>query len=196
MGSHPRRIPEGRLDAQASRKRVATEPEALGNRRAPRTIRTSLKPNHPMSKQTIDFRLAFPCSVSVLYARLSDHERLGDFWPGKFVLIQPAPGPDKNGAGAVRRIRVAGSSFEETVLRSIPNQLIEYTVSRGGPVKNHLGTMRFAAQGSGCELHYTITFESKLPLAGPLIKFLLAGPIIGGLKKLSASYVQPGTGSR
>lgn len=140
-----------------------------------------------MSQQTIDFRVTFPVPVSTLYARLSDHARLGEIWPGRFELIKEGA-PDKNGAGAVRRISVAGSTFEETVLTAERDKLIEYTVSRGGPIKNHLGTMRFTPQGASTELHYTIVFESKIPFAGPIIKMALAGPLQSGLKKLAALY--------
>ncbi len=53
------------------------------------------------------------------------------------------------------------------------------------PLKNHKGVMRFSDTGTGgSRLDYTIEFEGKLPLIGPIIKAGLDQGIRRGLNKL------------
>jgi uncharacterized protein YndB with AHSA1/START domain len=135
--------------------------------------------------QRIDIRQDFALPVEKLFAHLSEHENLETiFHPTRIRRI--ADGKDaRNGVGSAREMRaLGGPSFVETVTAYRENELIEYRITRGSPLKNHLGVMRFSATPNGSRLHYTIEFEGKLPLIGPLIRVVLDQGIRKGLKKI------------
>ena len=121
-----------------------------------------------------------------LFDFLSDHENLElIFAPAKIQRIKE--GKDSpNGVGSTRNMKILiAPAFHETVTRVVPNELIEYTITKGSPLKNHKGVMRFSDTGTGgSRLDYTIEFEGKLPLIGPIIKAGLDQGIRRGLNKL------------
>lgn len=135
--------------------------------------------------QRIEINQSFPFPVEKLFDFLSDHENLElVFFPAKIKRVKE--GSDSpNGVGSTRRMRIlVAPPFEETVTEVVPNELIEYKISKGSPLKNHKGTMRFSKDGEGSKLHYVIEFEGKLPLIGPIVKVGLDQGIRRGLKKL------------
>jgi len=98
---------------------------------------------------------------------------------------------NKNGVGSVRRIKAFPAPvFEETVITFEPNQLLEYRVSKGSPIKNHKGKMAFSDEQGKTMLHYTIDFEPKLPFLflGSVLKNAIEKPIRHGLKRLADQY--------
>ncbi|MED5431406.1 hypothetical protein A15D_00488 [Alcanivorax sp. MD8A] len=136
--------------------------------------------------QRIEISKTFPFSVDKLFDFLSDHENLElIFAPAKIQRIKE--GKDSpNGVGSTRNMKILiAPAFHETVTRVVPNELIEYTITKGSPLKNHKGVMRFSDTGTGgSRLDYTIEFEGKLPLIGPIIKAGLDQGIRRGLNKL------------
>jgi len=135
--------------------------------------------------QRIDIYQDFPIAVERLFAYLGEHENLETiFYPTKIRRIADGDGA-RNGVGSARKMRVLGGpAFVETVTAYRENELIEYRITKGSPLKNHHGVMRFSSTPSGSHLHYTIEFEGKLPLIGPLIRVVLDRGIRKGLSKI------------
>ncbi len=138
-----------------------------------------------MSQQRIEIIQEFPYPVSQLFAFLSVHENLEKiFVPAKIRTIK-AGADSPNGVGSVRQLRILlAPPFEETVTAYKENELIEYRITRGSPLKNHHGVMRFYPLGEGSRLHYTIEFDGKLPLVAGVIKKGLEQGIRRGLSGL------------
>lgn len=135
--------------------------------------------------QRIDIDMEFRRPVAELFALLSDHEKLGPVLGAK--IERTKAGKDSpNGLGSVRTLRIGPMpSFEETVTAFEKDKLIEYRISRGTPLKDHKGVMRFSATPSGgSRLQYSIEFDSKLPLIGPIIRAGLDTGIRKGLSRL------------
>jgi uncharacterized protein YndB with AHSA1/START domain len=136
--------------------------------------------------QRIEISKTFPFSVDKLFDFLSDHENLElIFAPAKIKRIKD--GQDSpNGVGSTRKMQILiAPPFEETVTKVVPKERIEYTITKGSPLKHHKGIMRFSeAANGGSQLDYTIEFEGKLPLIGPIIKAGLGQGIRRGLNKL------------
>ncbi|HEX4872611.1 MAG TPA: SRPBCC family protein [Nevskiaceae bacterium] len=123
-----------------------------------------------MSRQLLRFEQFFAAPRETVFAFFSDHQSFGEIWPGRFERIQVAPaGDDPNGLGSVRRVRSAGMVIEETITAFEPPARIEYRVTRGGPLKNHRGELRFTEVPGGTQLDYQIEFEPRWPLTGGLI---------------------------
>ncbi|HVL00616.1 MAG TPA: SRPBCC family protein [Dongiaceae bacterium] len=143
-----------------------------------------------MASQFIQMNVTFNAPVSTVFAELSDHEKMGKVLGAKVKRIKDGKGA-VNGVGSVRLITpVPLAGFEETVTAFEPNKLIEYTVTKGSPLKNHLGRMVFSESNGKTQLHYTIQFELKfpIPLGGLLLKTALEKVILSGLHKLNKRF--------
>ena len=138
-----------------------------------------------MPVQKIDINMEFRRPVGVLFALLSDHEKMGPILGAN--VKRTRDGKDSlNGLDSVRTLNIGPlPSFDETVTAFEKDKLVEYKITRGSPLKNHKGVMQFYPSGSGgSKLHYTIEFESKIPLLGPVVRVGLENSIRRGLKKL------------
>jgi len=99
-----------------------------------------------------------------VFAYLSEHENLDDIFGARITRLRDGTDGHRNGVGSVRELKVGPTPpFEETVTEFVPNELITYEITKGSPLKNHRGEMRFTTEGEGTHLHYEISFGSKLP---------------------------------
>jgi len=127
-----------------------------------------------MPQQTVRFEQFFAAPREKVFAWFADHEKFGRIWPGRTRRVHAsADASEPNGLGSIREIRSGGMAFEETITVFEPPAHIEYHISKGGPIKNHRGVLRFAAVEGGTKLDYTIEFDPKLPLTGGLIASVL-----------------------
>lgn len=136
-----------------------------------------------MAIQHIEIGQEFDFPVARVFAFLSEHENLAAvFKPARIKRL--SDGQDaRNGVGSSRELRILlASPFVETITAYRENELIEYRITQGSPLKNHKGAMRFRPMGTGTHLHYSIEFEGRLPLVGALIKPGLEAAIRRGLK--------------
>ncbi len=143
-----------------------------------------------MSTQFIQMNVEFNAPVEKVFAILSDHEAMGKTLGANIKRVQDGEG-NVNGVGSVRKLTLLPFvSFEETVTAFEQNRLVEYTVTKGSPLKNHLGRMVFSETDGKTHLHYTIQFDPKLPipLSGLLLKTILEKAILTGLHKLAKQY--------
>lgn len=136
-------------------------------------------------QQRIEIVQEFAMPVEQLFAYLSEHENLNSvFAPAKVKRLRNGD-TSRNGVGSVRSVRVLiEPPLEETVTAFKENELIEYRITKGGPLRNHHGVMKFYPFNGGSRLHYVITFEGKLPLVGKIVKLGLENGIRKGLKAL------------
>ena len=106
----------------------------------------------------------FDVPVERLYECFSVHENLSSLFGIDVKRIKEGD-TEPNGVGSVRKLSVKGMMpFEETVTEAIPNERIEYRVTKGTPLRNHLGVQVFSSTGDGrSHLDYTITFDAAVP---------------------------------
>jgi len=137
--------------------------------------------------QRVHIQQEFDVPVERAYAYLAEHENLGTVFGLKVERVQDGD-TERNGVGSVRRLSVGGvAPFEETVTKVVPNELIEYRISKGSPLRNHLGTMRFAAlPGDRSRLDYTIVFGAAVPLLASVVKRGLESGLKRGLPKVNS----------
>lgn len=135
-------------------------------------------------KEKIHFLQDFDVPVSTVFDFFSVHENLGKIYPAAVKCIKFGEDPiNANSRGSVRRIIAFPIVIEETVTEYIPNQLIEYRLTMGVGVKDHIGTMRFGELGYGkCRLDYSIEFSPTIPMTGFLIKNILEKIIGQGVR--------------
>lgn len=135
-----------------------------------------------MAQQTINIVQEFNAPIEQVFQALSDHENFGRICGIKMKRIKDGEG-EPNGLGSIRKISIGPlPPFEETITGYQANSLIEYKITRGSPIKNHVGTLRFSGEGDRTVLHYTILLESKIPFTTGLIKSTLANGLGKGLR--------------
>lgn len=134
-----------------------------------------------MAQQSISMHFKFNKPLSTVFQDLSDHERFGQLCGINMKRVKD--GSDAlNGLGSVRTINIGPlPSFEETITGFKENGFIEYKITKGSPIKNHVGTLEFRETVDGCELDYVIKLESKIPFTTGLIKNVLKQGISKGI---------------
>ena len=145
-----------------------------------------------MSQQVVKFEQFFAAPRGAVFAYFADHVKFGRIWGGRFTRVQDGQDPlEPNGLGSVREVRAKGFVFEETIVKFEKPSLIEYRVTKGGPIKNHLGRIEFREVEGGSKVSYTITFEPRIPLTGGLMAGLLCatwhGNVHRAVKEIAAA---------
>jgi len=144
-----------------------------------------------MSRQHIEIQQTFNAPVKTIFNLLTDHESFGKVIATKIIRVVDSQGENKNGVGSTRRISsFPVPAFEETIVTYEPNQLMEYVVSKGSPIKNHKGRMEFSEQEGKTTLVYTIDFEPKLlfTFLGSVLNKAIEKPIRQSLERLAKRY--------
>jgi uncharacterized protein YndB with AHSA1/START domain len=131
--------------------------------------------------QRIEIDHDFTLPVERVYAYLAEHENLESVFGAKVARVRDGD-DSRNGAGSVRQLRIAIlPPFEETVTAAVPNELIEYRITKGSPLRNHSGSMVFTSNGTGTHLRYVIEFGAAVPGLDRIIKVGLERTIRKGL---------------
>jgi uncharacterized protein YndB with AHSA1/START domain len=122
--------------------------------------------------------------VEQVFSHLAEHENLAALFGAKVTRLSDGD-TDRNGVGSRRELKVGPlPPFEETVTNYVPNELIEYKITRGGVLDDHVGVMKFsAAPAGGTHLDYRIRVKAKGLLApfSPLIARSLTKNVENGL---------------
>ena len=128
----------------------------------------------------------FSKPVERVFAYLSEHENLGTIFPAKVQRIRDGSDGHRNGVGSCRRLGGPfPPPFEETITEFVPNERIEYRITKGSPLRGHVGVMRFAAlPGGGSTLDYKIRLASPVPGLAAIVKLALNRSVRAGLRKV------------
>lgn len=148
-----------------------------------------------MAQQKISIQQTFDAPIATVFNLLTDHESFGKLLGANIKRVKEGHKGGINGLGSVRQIiavPVITPPFEEEVITFEQNKVMEYTISKGSPIKNHLGRMVFSEVDGKTQLDYTIVFEPKLclPLIGPLLKKAIEDPIRKGFNKQAQKYAK------
>ncbi len=139
-----------------------------------------------MASATTHTTYDFDAPVERLYEYLSVHENLKDLFGINVEKIKDGD-IEPNGVGSVRRLSLKGiAPFEETVTVAVPNERIEYTITKGTPLNEHLGVMVFSSTpNGGSHLDYTITVGAKVPGVAKAVAAGLRSGIKRGYPKVA-----------
>lgn len=143
-----------------------------------------------MAKEIIHFIQDYTVPVKQVFSFFSDHNRMGEVYPALIRRIQDSSDPgNANGLGSVRLLLTLPAVFTETITQYVEPSLIEYRISFGSPLKNHIGTMRFIDLGNGtCRLDYSIEFEPRIPYTGFILKNLLEKQVGHAIRELARRF--------
>lgn len=140
--------------------------------------------NQNLMAYTLEVRRIVPLPVEKTFSLLADHNKLGAVL-GLPVKRTRDGESDVNGVGSVRQLGLWPLDFDETVTGFEPNTRIDYRITRGSPLRNHRGSVRFEASGSGTKVTWNIEYEMGIPVLGAVLKHGLGFGISRGLGKLA-----------
>jgi uncharacterized protein YndB with AHSA1/START domain len=112
----------------------------------------------------------FAKSPERVFTYLSEHENLADVFGSKVTRLKDGEG-GRNGVGSVRQLQIGPlPPFEETVTEFVPSERIVYRITKGSPLRGHVGTMTFTPTPSGgTRFVYDIRIASPIPGLAPLV---------------------------
>ncbi len=118
---------------------------------------------------------------------LAEHENLGPLLGAEISRVRDG-NTERNGVGSVRRVKVGPARpFEETVTKFEPHSLIEYRITKGGPLRNHIGIVALSdVSGGGTNIDYRIRVASHIPGLAPLVRRKLSRDITRSIAKLDS----------
>lgn len=133
----------------------------------------------------MSFEKDFDLPPDRVFEYFAEHENLGDILGAKITRLTDGTDGTRNGVGSSRRIKPAGPvpGFVETVVAYVPNETIDYKVTEGTPLKDHLGEMTFSPSGTGTHLEWKIMIDASVPGLDFVISKVLKAQIGKGLAK-------------
>lgn len=119
-----------------------------------------------------------------IFAYLAEHENLSEMFGAKVTRLRDGD-TERNGVGSVRKLQIGPAPpFEETVTEFVPSERIVYKITKGSPIRGHVGVMTFAPEGDGTLFLYDIRLASPVPGLAALVKASLTRSINKGLGKV------------
>ena len=117
--------------------------------------------------QTVAVDRYFTQPPERVFAYLADHKNLEPLFDVKITRLTAGDDGTPNGPGASWNMKFGPlPAFVETLTEVVPNDLIRYRITKGSPLRDHEGVMRFAPiAGGGTHLRYEISFRGVA--AGP-----------------------------
>lgn len=138
------------------------------------------------SPQRVHVTHTYTSDPATIFEKLSEHENLGPVFGAKITRICDGD-TSRNGPGSTRSLKIGVMpAFEETTTKAEPHSLIEYKISKGGPLRNHWGVQQLTPTADGgTQLDYTIGYDLPVPGLAGLLGKALARSLTKGLVKLA-----------
>jgi uncharacterized protein YndB with AHSA1/START domain len=139
--------------------------------------------------QTVTIDREFTTPPDRVFAYLAEHENLEPLFGAKIKRLSDGEDGTRNGPGSSREMRVGPlPPFVETTTEVVPDELIRYRITKGSPLRDHEGVMRFSPNGNGgTRLHYEISFGGVLPGVDRVVAAMLRRTVPRGLSKLDGA---------
>jgi uncharacterized protein YndB with AHSA1/START domain len=144
-----------------------------------------------MAVEAVNVEYEFRVPVERVFSYLSEHENLAGVFGMRVERLRDGA-PQRNGVGSVRRLSLNGiAPFEETVTAYREHQLIEYRITKGTPLNEHHGAMRFSRRESGhaSHLEYAIRVGSDVPGVAQVVARVLRRRLSRGLARVDDELV-------
>ena len=99
-----------------------------------------------------------------IFAHLAEHENLAAVFGARIKRLCDGEAGERNGVGSCRQLKIGPlAPFEETVSEFVPAQRIVYRITKGSPLRGHVGIMTFEPIGGGTRFVYDIRLASPIP---------------------------------
>ncbi|MBA3809076.1 MAG: SRPBCC family protein [Solirubrobacterales bacterium] len=128
----------------------------------------------------------FAKAPSAIFAYLAEHENLAEVFGAKVKRLRDGDGGERNGVGSVRELQIGPlPAFEETVTEFVVPERIVYRITKGSPLRGHLGVMSFTpGSDGGTDFVYDIRLASPIPGVAAIVRSSLTRTIKNSLAKV------------
>jgi uncharacterized protein YndB with AHSA1/START domain len=131
----------------------------------------------------IEHRFSKP--PAAIFDHLAEHENLAEVFGAQVTRLRDGEDGERNGVGSARQLNIGPlPPFEETVTEFVPSERIVYRITKGSPLRGHVGTMIFTPAGEGTSFDYDIRIASPIPGVAPLVTAALTRSIKKALPKV------------
>jgi uncharacterized protein YndB with AHSA1/START domain len=138
--------------------------------------------------QTVIVERDFALPPARVFAYLAEHENLEPLFGAKIKRLRDGSDGTRNGVGSARQLKIGPlPAFEETVTEVVPDELIRYRITKGSPLRDHEGVMRFSPTGDGTHLRYEISFGAVVPGLDRVVATGLRRNIAKGLQRIDGA---------
>ena len=120
-----------------------------------------------------------------IWAILSDHEGMPDWFPAREVVRRRPGAPEPNGVGAVRVVRTLGLAVEERVTAFKPEERLEYVLTEGAPCSEYRGEVVLARGNGGTRVRWSVRLRPLVPGTGWILRRIVARLLSRGLEGLA-----------
>jgi hypothetical protein len=120
--------------------------------------------------QHVEVSRSFSQPIEVVFRRYTDHSSWGE-WAGlgRVWLASEGTG-ERNGIGCVRGFSLSPGLREQVIVFEPPRRM-EYRVIAGAfPLTDHHGEVDFDPDGAGTRVIWRVSFRSRIPLTGGLVR--------------------------
>lgn len=119
-----------------------------------------------------------------IFAYVAEHENLAEVFGAKITRLSDGEGT-RNGVGSVRKLQIGPlPPFEETVTEFVVPERIVYRITKGSPLRGHVGVMTFAPAGGGTSFVYDIRLASPIPGLAAIVRASLSRSIAASLANI------------
>lgn len=135
----------------------------------------------PMRAHHVHVEHHFAKPPELIFAHLAEHENLAAVFGAKITRLRDGD-RERNGVGSVRELQIGPlPPFEETVTEFVAPERIVYRITKGSPLRGHVGTMTFAPSGAGTSFVYDIRLASPIPGVAAIVRAALTRSIKASL---------------
>jgi uncharacterized protein YndB with AHSA1/START domain len=138
--------------------------------------------------QTVIVERDFALPPARVFAYLAEHENLEPLFGAKIKRLRDGTDGTRNGVGSARQLKIGPlPAFEETVTEVVPDELIRYRITKGSPLRDHEGVMRFSPNGEGTHLRYEISFGAVVPGLDRVVAAGLRRNVAKGIQRIDGA---------
>ena len=114
-----------------------------------------------------------------VFAYLAEHENLAEVFGAKVTRLRDGGEGERNGVGSVRELQIGPMPpFEETVTEFLVPERIVYRITKGSPLRGHVGDDDVRADARrGTHFVYDIRIASPIPGLAPVVRASLTRSI-------------------
>lgn len=127
-------------------------------------------------------RIAAPRDV--VWKAITDHEGMTAWSPFSSVVLTRPGSAERNGLGAVRRIRGFGLTLDEEVVAWNPPTRYDYRLIGGAPVREHFGQVLLNEVDGATDVRWSVRFRPMIPGTGAVTRAMLERTFADMLQRL------------
>ena len=103
--------------------------------------------------------------IERVWSIIADHEGMQSWGPGMKVDLTQPGNPERNGVGAVRRLRTPLPKYAivEEIVEFEPDRRLAYRALAGVPLKNYFGEIDLQSVAGGTRIDWSISGDSPVP---------------------------------